>query len=351
MKIVVTCKLTYDGVLGFLKPMSDIENVQIIRVFRDDKAKPYNKIIYFTPPLKINVIIKQLSKLFQMVYFVKRETRLIIGIYELPHGLLAFIIGKLKRIPIVITLISNPGYKKIRKGLWKATTNVLLRNSDFVTVTGTRSKQFIVNEGIQASKILILPNSIDTNIFKPKNVKKKYDIISVGYLDEAKVPYLIIDAVLRLIIDYPRIKVAIAGDGPMKQLLQEMITQKNIGKHIELIGYVDDIVEFYNSGKVFMFTSTTEGLPRTIIESMSCGVPVIASNVGDIGDIVKHGKNGYLIEQNNLNDFVEKIKILFNNDILYKSFVEHGITHVNDNYTYASANKVWKLIFNKINKK
>ena len=261
MKIVVTCKLTYDGVLGFLKPMSDIENVQIIRVFRDDKAKPYNKIIYFTPPLKINVIIKQLSKLFQMVYFVKRETRLIIGIYELPHGLLAFIIGKLKRIPIVITLISNPGYKKIRKGLWKATTNVLLRNSDFVTVTGTRSKQFIVNEGIQASKILILPNSIDTNIFKPKNVKKKYDIISVGYLDEAKVPYLIIDAVLRLIIDYPRIKVAIAGDGPMKQLLQEMITQKNIGKYIELIGYVDDIVEFYNSGKVFMFTSTTEGLP------------------------------------------------------------------------------------------
>ena len=81
-----------------------------------------------------------------------------------------------------------------------------------------------------------------------------------------------------------------------------------------MLGFVDDIVAFYNSGKVFVLTSRTEGLPRTVIEAMACGIPCVVSNVGDMEDVIDDNVSGHLIQDyRNLNNFAGKINLLLVN--------------------------------------
>ena len=119
MKISLNCKLDSVGAYGFIKPISDIEEIKKIYVFRDEEAIPCKKTQYYTPFFTRGGYLGQISKFLKMLKLVDRKFILSIGIYEIPHGLLAFLIGKLKGVSVVISVIGNPGYTKIRKGIRK----------------------------------------------------------------------------------------------------------------------------------------------------------------------------------------------------------------------------------------
>ena len=147
----------------------------------------------------------------------------------------------------------------------------------------------------------------------------------------------------------PNIKVGIAGKGPEFELLKSKIIQYNLASNVKLLGYVNNIVDYYNSGKIFVLTSKTEGLPRTVIESMACGIPCVASNVGDMEDVIDNDINGYLIQNySHLDEFVEKIKLLLNNKDIYDNISNKAVTKIRDKYSYKAATKVWKEIIGKI---
>ena len=93
--------------------------------------------------------------------------------YEIPHGLIAFFIGKIKGIPSCINFIGNPAYSKIRRGFRKRVTVYLLKNIDYVTVCGQNSKSVLMDWGVHENKIGVLPNSADPNVFFKKTIKKK----------------------------------------------------------------------------------------------------------------------------------------------------------------------------------
>ena len=350
MKISLTCKLDSNGAYGFLKPISDLKSVSTIDVFRDNKALPCRKVIYHTSFKNKNEIIGQFSKLLKMIRIVNRDYSLSIGIYEIPHGLLAFIIGKLKRIPTVISIIGNPGYTKIRKGFRKKITYFMLHRIDAITVTGEKSKQYLINDGIPEKRIFILPNSIHVKKFKPiSSIEKKYDIISLSRLSPVKELGNLLKIIYELKKSNPNIKVGIAGKGPEKERLKKMIIELSLQDNVQLLGFVNNIVEFYNSGKIFILTSSTEGLPRAVIEAMACGIPCVVSNAGDIKDIVKDGENGFVIyDYSDVEEFANKVTLLLSNKNQYKYFSKNAISYAKNNYSQHAATDVWKRIIKKI---
>jgi glycosyltransferase involved in cell wall biosynthesis len=348
MKISLTCKLDPAGAYGFIKPISDIKEITEIHVFRDSEALECEKVVYHTS-IK-NVFWKQLSKLFKMFRIVDKEFSLSIGIYEIPHGLLAFIIGKIYKIPTVISIIGNPAYTNIRKGIRKKITYYMYKRIHAVTVTGTKSKQVVVNNGIQEDKVYVLPNSIDVEKISPINSSdKEYDLISLGRLSPEKELCNLLKIVAILRQSMPNIKLGIAGNGPEFDLLDRQIIENDLVSNVKLLGFVDNIVEFYNNGKIFVLTSNTEGLPRSIIEAMACGIPCVASDVGDMEDIIDDGLSGYLIQNyTNLNDYADKIIILLNNNEEYIKMSEKSINKIRNNYSYEAATRVWEEIIRKI---
>ena len=350
MKLSLSCKLDSVGAYGFIKPISDIDNVSSIAVFRDSDALPCEKVIYYNSTYKRNGIIGQLSKLLRMLSVINNKYELAIGIYEIPHGLLAFLVGKIYNIPIVISIIGNPGYSRLRKGFRKKITYFMYKRIHVVTVTGSKSRQVVINNGVSSEKVFILPNSIDISKFIPKlKIGKKYDLVSLGRLSPEKELGNLLKVVTKLKEIKPDIKLGIAGKGSEKEYIENKIIELGLTKNITLLGFVDDIIDFYNSGKVFVLTSRTEGLPRTIIEAMACGIPCVASNVGDMEDVIDNDENGYLIhDYKDLDSFALKINLLLNDKLKYTKMSENSRFKIESKYSYEAATKVWEKIINKI---
>jgi glycosyltransferase involved in cell wall biosynthesis len=345
MKFFITCKLDSFGAFGFIKPIADLEFVEKVDVFRYTAALPCMKVVYHMPALSHKKYLGQVMKLVLMLRKINRNTQLGIGIYEVPHGLLAFIVCKVKKIPVAISIIGNPAYKPVRKGLRKRITYFVLKRSNVITVTGSRSKKYLFDDGIKNVPIYILPNSIDIEHLKKMKTEKTYDILSLGRLSPEKELLILLKIIQKLKEEYNSIKCAIAGRGPEASHLQEAINQMGLESNVSLLGYVDDIVTFYNSGKIFVLTSSTEGLPRSVLEAMACGVPCVASHVGDMADAIIDGQNGCLIEQYDaVDEYVININELLSNDDKYRQFSANAESYIKKNFSYDAASRVWHEI-------
>jgi glycosyltransferase involved in cell wall biosynthesis len=353
MKISLNCKLDPASARDFIRQITDINFVTAVDVFRDKHALPCPKVKYHTPYFSHGGFLGQCSKLIKMFQTVKQDTQLAIGIYEIPHGMLAYLIGKIRRIPIVISIIGNPAYTTLRKGLRKKITYFMLKRTDAITVTGKKSRQFLISDGIESSSIYILPNSVDTELFKPGNEKKDFDIISLGRLSHEKELQNLLKTVAELKKERPKIKVGIAGKGQEKENLEKLINELSLQNNVEMLGFidnVDDIINFYNSGRVFVLSSSTEGLPRTVIEAMACGVPCVASNVGDMEDLIVDGENGFLVNKyDDIDDYVTKISILLSDKNKYDQFSQFGIKFSREIFSHDAATKVWENIIKEVN--
>ena len=349
MKVSVNCKLDTNSAYGFIKPLADIRYISKVDVFRDYESLPHEKIEYHKPLFGRIGLLGQLLKLFAMLKIIKNDNKLVIGIYEIPHGLLAFLIGKLRRIPIVISIVGNPGYKVIRKGIRKKITYFMYNRISAITVMGTHSRNYLIKDGIISKNIFILTGPIDIGYFREiPSIDKKYDIISIGRLSPEKELLNLIEIASLIKKTHPKIKIGIAGDGPEKIRLEEEICRLKLNNNIDMVGYLNGPVEFYNSGKVFVLNSSTEGLPHTILEAMACGVPCVVSNVGDIGDLVKDEWTGYLIEDyNDINKYVEVIeKLLEFGD--NKKITQRARKCIEKHYTYENTRILWENIINHI---
>lgn len=346
MKISLNCKLDNYGAYGFIKPIADIEEVQEITVFRDMPGTECDKVKYVVPRVKTPALLGQVCKFFQMLGRVKRGTKVAIGIYEIPHGLLAFVVGKIKGVPSVICVIGNPGYSKIRKGLRKKLTYYMLKRCAAVTVTGSQAKKILVENGVDENKILILPNAFDGDEFKPSGAEKKYDIMTLCYLGPEKELLNFVKIVAVLKESKPDIKAAIVGKGPERERIEDAIKELSLEDNIDMLGYVPDAAQCFNESRVFVLTSSTEGLPRTVIEAMACGVPCVVSRVGDVEDVVVDGKNGFVIgSYDNIEGFAGKISVLLSDDKLYERCSREALLLVGEKYSRKAASELWQEIF------
>ena len=349
MKIYLACRLDKVGAFGFIKPIADLDLVESIDVFRDDDSLEDEKVKYHTPILKFCAISRQIDKLVQMLFKARKGDSVSVGIYEVPHGLIAFIVGKLRRIPVVICIISNPGYRKIRKGLRKWVMYYMLKHADFATVTGSNSKSILIKNGIKPDKIHILPNVFDSDHFYYENKPKSFDLISLGRLSPEKELIHFLHIVQKLKKTFPLIKVGIAGKGPDQMKIEMEIKKLDLADNVELLGYIKDAGEFYRSGRIFVLTSSTEGLPRSVIEAMACGVPCVASNVGDVSDIVIDKYNGFIVKDPfDAEEFTRKTELLLDDQEMYNRFSKNAVEYVNKNYNWHAAQICWKDILGKL---
>ena len=346
--ILLTCKLFDGDAYYFSKPIVNLKEVSILKIFRDKKGLTDSKIEYHTS--KLNGIIKYFERIIKMI-LLGRKSSIVIGIYEIPHGFIAMIVGKILRKKTVVCIISNPAYKEIRHGIRLKFSYYIFRKVNIITTTGTQSKNFMIKEGFDENKIRILPNSIDILKFKPIECDKIYDIITLGRISEEKQLDLFIKIISILKLKYPNIKVGIGGTGPEFHKIEKLIKELNLNSNVELLGFInsDDLVNFLNAGKIFLSCSKTEGLPRTVIQSIACGLPNVSSNVGDLCDLIINGYNGFLIDdiaQPEL--YAEKIDFLFTNQSILNKFSSNGLIHVKENYDHSAAEKVWDNILNTI---
>lgn len=203
------------------------------------------------------------------------------------------ILKKLFKKPLLIRMGWYHGHFNSPIGIKKIIEKWVFKNSDKIIVTNILAKNYICDSyKIKNDILAVIPNAIDTNIFSPISCQKEFDIVYVGRLNEEKNLKLLISALK--IIDKP-LKILIIGDGDREILERIKLIKFHSLKYINHVSNFE-LPALLNKAKLFVLLSKYEGNPKTLLEAMSCGLPVIGNKAPGISDIITHNLNGLLID-------------------------------------------------------
>ncbi|HTD05568.1 TIGR03088 family PEP-CTERM/XrtA system glycosyltransferase [Undibacterium sp.] len=152
------------------------------------------------------------------------------------------------------------------------------------------------------AKNLLINNGVDTGHFHPAPAEadtRQFVVGTVGRIQDIKNHKGLVIAFQRLLQLMPehkdRLRLQIVGDGPLMQQLKEQVAAAGLNGQVWLPGARSDIADLMRAFSVFVLPSFAEGTPVTLLEAMSCGLPVIASAVGGIPDVVSDRHTGVLV--------------------------------------------------------
>jgi len=170
---------------------------------------------------------------------------------------------------------------------------IAYQSADQIILTSNKDKEFVKEKfKIPEQKIKIIPNYIDTELFKPLNVpKERNSLIFIGRLERQKNLFNLIEAISNL-----EVKLVIFGSGSLKGKLKEFAKKKNSLVEFKKNISNQELPIKLNKSEIFVLPSFYEGCPKTLLEAMSCGLPCLGTNVRGIKEIIKHQENGYLCE-------------------------------------------------------
>ena len=183
-----------------------------------------------------------------------------------------------------------------------------------VAVSGAVQDFLIANGVTREEKIQVIYNGITATKLEADTFNRAdedFRIVTIGTLNHNKGIQYLIKALPKVVKEFPNIKLDIVGDGPYKKELVAEIKRSKLEKVVKFDGFVEDIREHLTKFDVYIQPSLSESFGLAIVEAMSVGLPVIATNTGGIPEVVVEGKTGLLVEPANPEALSEAIlKIL-----------------------------------------
>ena len=298
-------------------------------------------------PIKFLISIILLIK--DILKFIKINHINIIQSHLQHANQLAIAVGKISGIPAFPTIhntmefIDRRNYYDPRVILIKFVNEVSFRIADRIITESNEIKEIVKKKfRVEEYKITVLKNGLIINENKCKNLYKKNNvfppkcglkILAVGRLTHQKAMEVLIKATYHLVENGMKdFIVIIVGEGEQRILLEKMIEELSIQKYIRLVGIRDDVKDLMKEADIFVLPSRYEGLSVAMIEAMSCGLPIIASDAPGINPYIINGVNGLLFPIEDHNELSKNIIELANNKQLRKKLSVEGKKYFNSEF-------------------
>src|SRR5579871_1488882 len=189
-------------------------------------------------------------------------------------------------------------------------------------------KRRLLKAGVSVDNIHLVRNGIDLRPFDNARSALREDSPSestpdvglVGRLSKEKGVDLFIRAAARALVEFPRARFLVLGEGPDRDKLESLIDELNIGDSLQLLGRLDNMPSIYASLDLMVSASRQEGLPIAILEGMASRLPVTATAVGDVPTVVLDGRTGVLVSAENIEALSAGIKELLRDTAKCKRF-------------------------------
>ena len=208
-----------------------------------------------------------------------------------------------------------------------------------ITCTKYGKKTILKNPNIEdQEKISVVYHGVDIKKYSNAIVKKskKINLLTVGRLSEEKVQKNLIRACKILKEKGYEFQCQIVGGGPLFVELNEEIINNHLTDYVKLVGQVfqEEIKKYYQMADIFVLPSIRENLPNVLLECMAMGVPAIASNIAGIPELIDNGRNGILIQPDDINVLADAIEELLNDEKLRLFLGENSRTRVCDEFDF-----------------
>ncbi|MDH3974330.1 MAG: glycosyltransferase family 4 protein [Deltaproteobacteria bacterium] len=212
-----------------------------------------------------------------------------------------------------------------------------------IVTTENQRKNIVESYSIPKSNIYVIPNYIDTQLFVPENSKTKYKdrLIFIGRLNKEKNLFNLFEA-----IGKTNLTLDIYGKGELQPMLEQLSIDRGI--KVSFMGAVpnSELPGILNRYKYYILPSHFEGMPKTLLEAMACGLVCIGTNVQGINEVIEDSLTGYLAKGTDSKSILEAINKAITNDD--NEISKRAIKEIQENYSLDSIVKREMTIFKKL---
>jgi len=261
-----------------------------------------NNKVELSPKVKVIAVKKsgRISSLFKLKK--KAEEILLADKYDIITAQDAYFIGKLavklaKRFKLGLE-VQVHGFEKLNF-IRKITAKYVLKEADAVRVVSQRLRAELISKyNVDENKITVVPIFTDLR-FKIKDLRKKenekFIFLTVGRLVPVKNIEMQIKAMAEVARKYSQAELWIVGKGSELRSLKSEVRRLKIENNIEFLGWQDNLEKFYEQADCFLLTSDSEGWGMAVVEAAQFSLPIIMTDVGLAGEVIKDGESGILI--------------------------------------------------------
>lgn len=308
-------------------------------------------------------LIKNFKALRQVSKYIKQEN--ISVIYA--HTPVGGVIGRLAKVfdRSLTTIYLPHGYHFLKGSSWSSwmmyyPVEKLLSYLTNLTITINREDYNVTRKRMNKKLDVELINGVGVNIhhknIKP-NIRKEdevFNITHVAELNENKNQMCLLRA-LKLIADraktnndIPVFKTYFIGEGKNLDNLEKYVEDHDLSQYVEFLGYINNVKDYLRVSHCAISCSKREGLPVNLIESLSYGIPIVATNCRGNRDVVQNGINGYITKFNDEKELANKIiSIMLESDEYIENFYENNIMKSNI-YSVEVVNKQLSTILKRV---
>jgi glycosyltransferase involved in cell wall biosynthesis len=282
--------------------------------------------------------MKLLRGLWRLWGLLMRERFDVVETFTHDSNLLGLTLAWLAQVPVRIATHRGriEAFPRWRQVLHGVLLNIGIAHT--LIAVSEQTRQQAMEEGIRENRITVIPNGVkplDTSSVSRAAVRKGLGLnegdiflLSIGRLTYQKGHEFLVQAMSKVVTRFPDAKVGICGDGPLRSKLEEQIIEAGLSRQVRLLGAWEDVAPLLASAEIFILPSRWEGLSRALMEAMAAGLPVIATQVDGIKDLITDGVNGLLVPSENAEALGDSILQLIDNTEMRKRIGAAGQAHV-----------------------
>jgi glycosyltransferase involved in cell wall biosynthesis len=273
-------------------------------------------------------ILNKLPIVYSELHTIENLNRKYARYFEFPNRILNYIIPKIPKTGIYQFL---PVCKTLSK-IIKNNSNGYNIKTLYNGISVHKIQSYLTDSPSELAKKIVL------------KINNRPTIVQVGRLDTNKNHIFTLRSLIKIKIKIPNVLYIIVGEGENYPLLKEYVLKNNLVGNVIFTGQLDrtTCMKIISNAKVIVLTSFSEAFPMVMLEALSLSVPAVTVNVGGSAEIVRDGENGFVIDNMNEGDFVEKIILLLTDKNLQVKMGICGKNIVNNKFTIR--NRVGELL-------
>lgn len=228
---------------------------------------------------------------------------------------------------------------------------ILVSKTNIVIAISEAVKNYSIRvDHIPSQKIKVIYNGIDLQKFQAQKINKSPfpTLISVGRLHNQKGYEYLLKSMTIVKNHFPKVKLQIVGTGEEEQELKKIAQSENLENNVNFLGFRKDVPRLLAQSHLFVLSSIYEGLGLVILEAMATGIPVVATEVGGIPEIITHKENGILVPSRNPEKLAEAIIKILEDKSLANKMVRKGLETVKNKYDIMFMVKAYENLYKRL---